>query len=334
MKRIITALLLLAFMALPSCTEGRAEVYSVSITAMDTSCTVTVYGEDNKAAADACKELLLGIEAELSVTLSGSKVYALNTGGKVETGTHLKAVAEKAIGIKSITDGAFEPCIYPLVKLWGFTTGDNRVPSSKAITEAVGLVNNSVLKVSGNTVSITDGMVDFGGITKGYAADMLAEELKGAGVEAAVISLGGNIKTLGSKPNGKPWNIGISSPDGGGKLLGTLAVGECAVVTSGSYIRNFTENGKLYHHIIDPRTGYPADNGLVSVTVVCDDAAMADGLTTAFFVMGMEKASSLAKALGVDTVFVTDDCIYVSAGLKEKFTPDDSTRDEYSVIYN
>jgi len=153
-------------------------------------------------------------------------------------------------------------------------------------------------------------------------------------VEAAVVSLGGNIVTVGKKPDGSDWKIGINSPKGGGSLLGTLSVGECAVVTSGSYFRNFTEDGKLYHHIIDPETGMPADNGLVSVTVVADDAALADGLSTAFFVMGMEKALSIAQSLDVQTVFVTENQIFVSGGLKEKFTPDGTVEGEYEIIYN
>lgn len=333
MKKILSLIIMLSFLSLPSCEEGGADVYTASCIAMDTSCTVTVYGKNAENAADKCTELLLNMEAELSVTLSGSLLCALNTYGSADGGEYLARVAEKAIELKELTNGAYEPCIYSLVKLWGFTGDSYSVPSEDEIAAAVELVRSSSLSVSDGVVYRDGALVDFGGIAKGYAAEVLADSLWDAGVEAAVISLGGNIKTLGTKPDGTPWNIGISAPSGGGKLLGVLEVGECAVVTSGSYIRNFTVDGKLYHHIIDPSDGYPTDNGLVSVTVVCDSADLADGLATAFFVLGREKATELATKLGAETVFVTSDCIYVSDGLKEKFTPDETARGEYDIIY-
>ncbi|MBR6594504.1 MAG: FAD:protein FMN transferase [Clostridia bacterium] len=333
MKRsFVLILALLIIIALPSCAEGKADVYSAYCMAMDTSCEVRVYSSEHASAADGCKELLWEIEKELSVTLKDSKTYTLNEKGSVSSGVHINKVASAATHIKGLTGGAYDPCIYPLVALWGFTTDSFRVPSEEEIAEAVGTVSSSVLGCTEESVSLSCGKADFGGIAKGYAADAVAEALLERGVESAFINLGGNVRTVGVKPDGSLWNIGINDPKGG--IAGVLSVAECAVVTSGSYIRNFSENGRTYHHIIDPKTGFPADNGLVSVTVVCDSATLADGLSTAFFVMGLESASAIADSLGVETVFITDDSIYVSAGLKEKFTPDASAEGGYSIVYN
>ncbi len=335
MKKALILLICISIFALPSCKEGGAEPYSVYGIAMDTNVSITVYDEDDKAAADACLELLYGLEAELSVTVSGSKLYALNSGKTIKDDGDFYTICGLANELCLLTEGAYDPCIYPLVKLWGFTTDEYAVPDVEELTRAVELVENSKIVFTDEGIVLENGgMADFGGIAKGYASEVLADYLKNNKVKSAIISLGGNIVTVGTKPNGDNWSIGINSPKGNGSILGVLSVGECAVVTSGSYIRNFTQDGKLYHHIIDPKTGYPADNGLVSVTVVADDAVLADGLSTAFFVMGVEKALTLAKSVGVETVLATNDKIYVSQGLKEKFTLDYSAKGQDQIIYS
>ncbi len=335
MRKFLITILAFVLVALPSCTEGGAEVYTAYGTAMDTNVTVTVYGGDSSAVADGCLELLYNLEAEFSVTASGSKLYRLNQGDTVKDEGHFYTVCGLANEINLLTDGAYDPCVYPIVKLWGFTTGEYKVPDKDELSAALKLVKESDISFTENGISISGGgMADLGGIAKGYAAEVLKSYIKESGAESAVISLGGNILTVGVKPDGTRWNIGISSPKNNGKLLGTLKVEECAVVTSGSYLRNFEQDGKIYHHIIDPASGMPADNGLVSVTVVADDSALADGLSTAFFVMGIEKSMALAKEVGAETIFVTESEIYVSDGLKEKFTPDASVEGVYKVIYN
>ncbi|MBQ3195150.1 MAG: FAD:protein FMN transferase [Clostridia bacterium] len=334
MKRLLSVIILVSIFALSSCEEDRVDPYYAYGTAMDTNVSICIYG-GNKNAANSCLELLYDLEGQFSVTAKGSKLSALNRGELVEDKGHFYTLCGLANEICTLTEGAYNPCVYPLVKLWGFTTGNYNVPSEDKIAESIKLVNESKIVFKQEGICIEgDGAADFGGIAKGYASDVLREHLKSQGVDGAVISLGGNIATVGSKPDGKKWSIGINSPKGNGGLLGTLLLGECAVVTSGSYFRNFVENGKFYHHIIDPQSGEPADSGLVSVTVIAKDAALADGLSTAFFVMGMENAKIVAESLDVETVFVTENEIYVSSGLKEKFTPDSSVEGEYQIIYN
>lgn len=336
MKRSLAILLIIAFItALPSCKEGRAETYSAFVTAMDTRGEIRVYGASHKAAADDCVALMHELDKQLSVTDKEGLVYQLNNSGETKLTATLEELCTAAISISAATNGAFNPFVYPLVRLWGFTTDSPNVPEKDAIEAACATVAGTSLSFEEESVRILGGgAVDFGGIAKGYAADKMEALLKEKGVDAAIISLGGNIKTIGTKPDGSPWTVGINSPKADLALLGVLRVGECAVVTSGSYIRNFTENGKTYHHIIDPSTGCPAETGLVSVTVVADSALVADSLATAFFVLGMEKARPIAEQFGVDTVFVTQDTIYVSGGLKEKFTPDREVEGVYTVVFD
>lgn len=342
-KAALAALLaaLSAAAALTSCAVEKggccAETYTAYTAAMDTSATILVYGNENRQAAEDCARLFEKMDAELSVTNEKSAVFALNRDGETGASEDLTYLINQSNRLKAETGGAFNVCVYPIVKLWGFTTGEYRVPSDAEVEAAVSLLRSAAIRAEGGRALLSEGAeADFGGIAKGYASEKMASLLKTSGVKAAVISLGGNIRTVGAKPDGAPWRIGINSPKGGGKgggLIGTLEVGECAVVTSGSYLRCFTSGGRFCHHIIDPATGCPAESGLVSVTVVASDAALADGLSTAFFVMGAEKARALAKKLGVEAVFVTDDTIKVTAGLKDSFAPDETAGDAYTVEY-
>lgn len=332
MKKLLALLLIITIAVLPSCTEGRTEVYTAYTVAMDTSASVTVYGGNKQAAEDSLR-LFEQLDKELSVTGEGSLVYFLNKNGEVTASDNLLYLVNQGNILKQETNGAFNPCIYPLVRLWGFTTDDKKVPSASELEAAVTLVSASDVSVERDKVRLSDGaLLDLGGIAKGYASDLMAQLLAERGVESAIISLGGNVKTLGTKPNGAEWIVGINSPKGNG-LVGTVSVGEMSIVTSGSYLRNFTENGQLYHHIIDPATGYPADSGLVSVTVIAPSATLADGLSTAFFVMGKDKAAECAEKLGVDVVFITESSIFVTKGIKEKFTPDSAIEGVYTVEY-
>lgn len=332
MKRLVAFLLIIFTTVLSSCAEGRTEAYTAYSVAMDTSASVTVYGGNKQAAEDSLR-LFEKLDEELSVTNEKSLVYTLNQSGEVVASDNLLYLIGQANIIADKTNGAFNPCIYPLVKLWGFTTNENKVPDETDIQSTVALVKQSSVLADSGKVHLSKGaMLDLGGIAKGYASDQMARLLADRGVSSAIISLGGNIRTVGTKPGGAEWVVGINSPKGNG-LIGTLNVGEAAVVTSGSYLRNFTENGKTYHHIIDPDSGYPAESGLVSVTVVADYATLADGLSTAFFVMGLEKAVTCAETIGVDAVFVTESGIFVTKGIKEKFTPDKSIEGVYTVEY-
>jgi len=165
-------------------------------------------------------------------------------------------------------------------------------------------------------------------VAKGYAAMCAAEQLRQNGVQGAVLSLGGNVQTIGRKPDGSDWHVSVADPLHPDGTVCDLFVGETAVVTSGSYQRSFTKNGKTYHHIIDPATGAPAESGLLSVTVVCADGTTADGLSTALFIMGMERGTELWKSGSIpfDALWITEDAdVYVTPGLAERMEQSNET---------
>ena len=216
------------------------------------------------------------------------------------------------------TEGLFDISIYPIVRAWGFTTQKYQVPDESLRKELLKQVDASqiVLKKD-NTVQLKKGMeIDLGGIAKGYLSQKLVELFKKEGAVAGVVSLGGNVQTFGQKPDGSKFTIGITNPSDGQSVLGTLEVGEKAVITSGSYQRFFEKNGKRYHHIMDPRTGAPADSNLVSVTVICDRGEEGDALATSLFVMGKDKAIAFAKDNNLSLILVDkENEIWTSEGI-------------------
>ncbi|XP_060085549.1 FAD:protein FMN transferase-like [Ylistrum balloti] len=235
-------------------------------------------------------------------------------------------VLSRAIEVSRITGGSFDPTIEPVVNLWGFNSEEKKIPNNEHINVALSRVNWQALAVEHNTdtneyeLEMEAGQgVDVGAIAKGYAADSTRDFLKNAGVESAILDFGGNIVLLGKKKNGEAWNIGIQKPFYSGEVALVLQSTEAAVVTSGVYERYFTENGKQYFHIIDPRTGYPAENELLSATVVSQESTLADALSTAVFVMGAEKGMQLVERLqGTEVIFLTrDNEIIPSSGIRE-----------------
>ena len=177
------------------------------------------------------------------------------------------------------------------------------------------------MKLEGNTVTMPAGMqVDLGSIAKGYVTDEIAEYCRSRGVTCGILNFGGNVVVIGNRPDGEPWNVGIQDPkEPTGQPLITLPTTDGAVVTSGVYERGFTLDGVRYHHILDPKTGWPVQNGLASVTLLTKDSLTADAYDTACFVMGLEKGMALVESLpGVEAVFIdTEDNIYYSSGLQK-----------------
>lgn len=285
--------------------------------ALGTVCSIRVLDGASEAALDAAFARLRDIEATMSANAPGTVVDAVNRAagsGAVAAPSDLRALARRALELAEASGGAFDPTVGPLVALWGIGFDTERVPAPGEIAAALPLVDRRGLVVdeSAGTMALARaGMrLDLGGIAKGYAADEVARILTEHGVKAAVVDLGGNVKVVGRKPDRKPWRVGIQNPfsDRGERLgLATLP-GGYTVVTSGVYERHFRgDDGAEYHHLIDPATGYPADGGLVSVTVIAESSMDADGLSTALFVMGPERGFALAEAYGVGAVYVRDD---------------------------
>ncbi|MBQ1768126.1 MAG: FAD:protein FMN transferase, partial [Oscillospiraceae bacterium] len=213
--------------------------------------------------------------------------------------------------------------VYPVTRAWGFTAGEYRVPQEAELEKLLRLVDYTKVTVSGDTVSLGEGMlIDLGAVAKGYAGDRVTELLRSHGVKSAIINLGGNVQCLGRKPDGSRWKIGVQDPAGSG-YVGVIEAEDEAVVTSGGYERYFELDGKTYWHIIDPSDGRPADSGIISVTVVGASGLACDGLSTALFVMGKEKASELWRENGgFEVVFVSESGeIIITEGLSGRFTP-------------
>lgn len=219
------------------------------------------------------------------------------------------------------TGGAFEVTIGPVIDLWGFGQETKRVPPTEELQATLSLVGSDkiLLDREKQTVFLTQEKMslDLGGIAKGYAADRAAQILKEYGIEKALINAGGNILVLGEKASNKPWKIGIQHPRQGEKIMATLELKDQAAVTSGDYQRYFLEGGERYHHLLNPKTGLPAGE-LISVTVIAPNSTEADILSTAFFIMGLEKSLAyLEKHPELGAVFVTpEEEIILSPGLE------------------
>ena len=349
MKRQLAALLLTIFaLSLTACGETAAESETRTVYAMDTVMNLTVYGENAAAALESAeKELHTLDEAVLSRTAEGSELYALNTsnGETVEYGADdiLPALIETALTISDATEGAFDPTLAPVLDAWGFTKDERRVPSVDELKELLshtGCGKVTLEKTAdGWTVTLLDGaQLDLGGIAKGYAADLLRAQLEKEGVTSATLDLGGDVFVMGRKTDGSDWRIAVKDPADTESYLGVVSAADKFVVTSGVYERYFEENGVRYHHILDPKTGCPAESGLVSVTVLCENGAWADALSTACFVLGPDGALALRDDLadqGTDfeLILVTDDGrVLYTDGLADAFTPNDESGYTYEAL--
>ena len=288
--------------------------------AMDTVISLEIdAGGDADAAFSEAAALLAGLENALSVTKAESEVAQVNAQGGGVLSEETAALLRRSLTLSEETGGAFSPALYTLTSLWGFTTDVQRVPQQAEIDAALAGIAAGGVTLSGNTVELDGVQLDFGAAAKGYAAQKIADAWTAEGVTAAVLSLGGNVQTIGEKPDGTPWRIGIRDPHSPEDTLGVLSLrGAYAVVTSGGYQRYFEEDGVRYSHILDPKTGYPAKSGLDSVTIVAQDGFLADGLSTALYVMGLEEARTFYRSRSdFEMVLVTENGeIFVSEGLE------------------
>lgn len=294
-----------------------------TVFAMDTVMELTVYSEDETILAEVT-ERITGLEEKLSVTIAGSEIHTLNTVGESVLSEDTKELLSEALGLCKSTVGALDISIYPAVKAWGFTTGEYRIPGEEELCSVLEKIDYKAVELTGNTARLSEGMqVDLGSVAKGYTGDVLYVLLKERGVSSALMNLGGNVHALGSKPDGSCWRVAVQHPTKD-VYLGVLELSDAAAVTSGGYERYFTgEDGKTYWHIIDPATGAPADSGLSSVTIVGKRGLVCDALSTALFVMGLEKATEYWKSevQEFEAIFVTvDEKVYITEGLQECFT--------------
>lgn len=292
--------------------------------AMDTFMTLSVYAQ-SPAAGEALLEEAAGeirrLEGLLSVTDPGSEIYQVNHGGAVSLSEPVRELLEKALELCRETGGALDVTVYPAVRAWGFTTGEYRVPEEAELSALVERVDYGRVSLDGDRLALPEGVeLDLGSVGKGWTGDRLTALFREAGVSSAIMELGGNVQALGTKPDGAPWRVAVQAPGGG--YAGVLEIADKAVVTSGGYQRYFEQDGETYIHIIDPATGRPARTGLASVTIVADSGLRGDGLSTALFVMGREKAEAFWRG-NPDFDFILlgeDGTAAITEGLEECFS--------------
>ena len=328
MKKL-TAALLCGAMLLTGCSEKKPEdtqAHTRDLFAMDTFMTMKAYGDNAEQGLSAAAEEITTLEKLLAVTDENSDISRINnsSGKPVEVSEDTAAILSAGISYGDLTGGALDITVYPVLREWGFTTGEYRIPESGELKELLERVDYKQVRVEDGRVTLPgDFMVDAGSLAKGYTSDKVIGILRDSGVESAVVSLGGNVQTLGKKPDGSQWKVAVKDPFAPEKEMCIVSIDEKAVITSGSYERNFTgEDGNNYWHIIDPSDGRPADNGLVSVTVIGDSGLMCDALSTAIFVCGTEGAEELwRQQQDFDLILVTDDHrLLITEGIEDSFT--------------
>lgn len=296
--------------------------------AMDTYMELTAYGRESEEAVEAAVQEIQRLDALLSTGSDNSEITKLNHNKKATVSEDTAFLLKRSIEIWKSTGGAFDITIYPVMRAWGFAGGEYRIPTEEELDRLLAYVDTSKLtfdEATGTIAMPEQTEIDFGGIAKGYTSMRVAQIMKDYHIASAKLNLGGNVQTVGAKPDGSAWRIAIKNPDDTQSYLGVIAVEDKAVITSGGYERYFEENGTVYHHIIDPQTGKPAQNGLKSVTIVCEDGTLADGLSTALYILGKDDAIAYWRAHKgeFDAVLLDENGIlYVTEGLEDSFTSD------------
>ena len=322
-------LIFLAAVLVCGCT-GKPKPIRQSELALGTVCSVSLFDSKEQALLPAAFSLISQLENKISKNIPDSEISALNRSAGVSPVVLSKPVFQlltMAHKFSILSEGIFDVTIDPVVELWGIGTDHASVPAPERLSHAVSLVDyrRVVLDSAHSSAFLPEKelAVDLGGIAKGYIADQVRDFLVSGGSGGGIIDLGGNILTFGKKPDGSDFRIGIQDPFGGrGSSIGVLTMKEGSLVTSGIYERFFEQDGRKYHHIFDVRTGYPVDNSLAGVSIMTQESAAGDALSTAVFALGLEKGMALVEGMdGVEAIFITRDKeVYISSGIRESFT--------------
>lgn len=340
MKKIL-CLTASALMLLSGCEKNAADKSvqaSRDVFAMDTYMNLKAYGENAETALRLAEDEILRLEKLFSVTSENSDISAINKsdGNSAAVAEDTAEIIAKALEIGDQTGGALDISVYPVLREWGFTTGEYKIPEKTALDALLENVDYRRIQLDDGAVTVPENyQLDLGALAKGYTSDRVMEIFKENGVESAVISLGGNVQTLGKKPDGSQWKIAVTDPFSPDSTLAVVEVSDKAVITSGSYERYFIgDDGVRYHHIIDPEDGFPADSGLVSVTVIAESGIMCDALSTALFVYGCEKAADFWREReNFDMILIDEDGkIFITPGIESSFSLSGKRHDDVQVI--
>jgi len=281
---------------------------------LDTVCTVTIYDDKDSSLMDGAFAMLANYDRQFGMDRDGGDVWRINhaNGAATVVDPDTYTLIDKAIAYSAISGGKFDITIGAVSSLWDFTGGSAALPDPDKLAAALALVGWQRVQLNPADHSVTVGpgmMLDLGAIAKGFIADQIASYLQAGGVHSAIVDLGGNIYVIGDKA-GKPFSVGVRQPfTSPARAALTLDVTQKSVVTSASDQRYFYLNGQLYHHILDPATGYPADSGLQSVTIVSDSSTDGDALSTICFLLGEDGARALLSTeqfSGIGAVFIRD----------------------------
>lgn len=336
--RRIIAFALCVFMVLPLCACTNDEPVQKQIFAMDTIMNITAYGKNASDGIDAAVGVINSLNDVLDPDNEGSYAYQINhaEGNDVIVTPQVNEMLSTALSVYKLSGGALDLSVYPIYKAWGeFKEETGRIPDDdelKELRKSLGFGKTEINDFEGEanfSVRMPAGtQISFGAVAKGCAAKYAIDAMRKNGVTSGIVSLGGNVQTLGTKPNGENWTVAVEDPNNTNAYVGTLSVGETAIVTSGSYQRYFTgSDGTKYHHLIDPSTGKPVDNDLVSVTIICEDGTLADCLSTAMFILGQKAALQYWRDNGgFDMIMITkDNEVLCTTGLIEVFTLTNTT---------
>lgn len=331
-KILTSSLLLIFFLSiLTGCSKDNkvSEPISKTELMMGTVISVSLYDSSDEKILDKVFDKVKELEDNLSINENGTLVDKINESAgvqpvKVDDDTY--KVIKQGIEYSKISNGFFDITIGPLVKLWSIGLPEAKVPTQDEINSKLPLIDFSDVDLNDDDKTVflkrKDMMLDLGGVAKGFTADVISDILTNEGVKSAIIDLGGNIFAHGEKVNGDNWKIGIQNPfSDRGAIVGTITVKNKSIVTSGIYERYIEKDGIKYHHILNPKTGYPYDNEVAGLTIISDTSTDGDGFSTSVFSMGVEKGLEFVHNLeGIDAIFVTkDNKVYITDGIRDIF---------------
>ncbi len=329
---IMLLAVVLFVMVIMDMTDSTLEQKTKSTVAMGTVITEKLYGEnDSDTAFRKIENAINELENKISMRIPESTVSKLNENFSVSCDKETEGIFALCDEVRRKSDGAFDITMGKITALWKIGEEGATVPNESEIEKALQSVDGEKVKCDNGNITIEKGQkVDLGAVGKGLACDKVKDVLDGTDVDSAVISVGGSILLYGENPTADCWTVAIRDPRGeASDTLGKLKLDSGTVSTSGDYERVLVSNGKTYHHILDTKTGYPADSGLISVTVVCDSGILSDALSTAVFILGKEKGMALLKEYGVDGVLVDEEKnVFLTDGLEDKF---ELTNSDYAL---